>query len=69
MNLADTECKYVGRQAWGDVTREQPLPHITRLDTIEEQASELASFLDALDRHFVDRARLTRVAGLKPSEE
>jgi hypothetical protein len=34
-------------RAWGDVTREHPLPHITRLGTIDEQASEIDKFLDA----------------------
>jgi hypothetical protein len=34
-------------KAWGNVTSEQPLPHITRLDTIEDQTIETDKFLDA----------------------
>jgi hypothetical protein len=33
-------------KAWGDVIREHPLPHITRLGTIEEQGSQMDKFLD-----------------------
>jgi hypothetical protein len=34
-------------KAWGDVIREHPLPHITRLGTIEEQSSQAEKFMDA----------------------
>jgi hypothetical protein len=34
-------------KAWGDVVREHPLPHITRLDTIDDQVYQTGKFIDA----------------------
>jgi len=44
-------------KAWGDVPREQPLPHVHRLESLAEQANETGKFLDAFKPKFLERIR------------
>jgi hypothetical protein len=39
-------------KAWGDVTSEHPLPNMTRLDSIDEQASQMGKFIDIIRLSF-----------------
>lgn len=58
MSLAEfgTASEWCGK-AWGDASKEAPLPHIYRLDSMPKQRAESLKFTEAFKRDFQERLR------------